>query len=75
MLPGNHGNDFRIELVWSFKFKTNLMKLSFGRGAGGRGGGGVGGGLCSLPNYYALQSAIFKRGFSTILKVKFSCSV
>lgn len=31
--------------------------------------------VCSLPNYYALQSAIFKRGCSTILKVKFSCSV
>ena len=66
MLPGNHGNGFRVELVWSFKFKTNLINfLSFF----GRGGG------CSLPNYYALQSAIFKRGFSTILKVKFSCSV
>ena len=68
MLPGNHGNGFRVELVWSFKFKTNLINFLFL-------GGGGGGSCCSLPNYYALQSAIFKRGFSTILKVKFSCSV
>ena len=40
MLPGNHGNGFRVELVRSFKFKTNLMKLFFGRGEG-RGGGGL----------------------------------
>ena len=35
MLPGNHGNDFRIELVWSFKFKTILMKHFFLWGGGG----------------------------------------
>ena len=35
MLPGNHGNDFRIELVWSFKFKTILMKHFFFGGGGG----------------------------------------
>ena len=68
MLPGNHGNGFRVELVWSFKFKTNLINFLFFFGGGGGGG-------CSLPNYDALQSAILKRGFSTILTVKFSCSV
>ena len=34
MLPGNHGNDFRIELVWSFKFKTILMHETFFWGGG-----------------------------------------
>ena len=38
MLPGNHGNGFRVELVWSFKFKTNLINFLF---LGGGGGGGL----------------------------------
>ena len=35
MLPGNHGNGFRVELVWSFKFKTNLINFLFLGGGGG----------------------------------------
>ena len=35
MLPGNHGNGFRVELVWSFKFKTNLINFLFFGGGGG----------------------------------------
>ena len=34
MLPGNHGNGFRVELVWSFKFKTNLINFLFFGGGG-----------------------------------------
>ena len=49
MLPGNHGNGFRVELVWSFKFKTNLINfLSFF----GRGGGDV---VCLIIMLYNRQ--------------------
>lgn len=50
MLPGNHGNGFRVELVWSFKFKTNLINFLFFGGGGG--GGDV---VCLIMMLYNRQ--------------------